>query len=166
MKLGLAERVLASLLAAGLLFFGGYFVGKSDERQDQQVREKKALEASVELHVQRAEAGQRVELSSAQREEKTAVIFNGISHQVIDYAQKHALDLDCRLDDSGLRLWNAANAGATAPEASAGHAALSAAAPGAKRGTDGAVGQPHRGGEALPRVPGSSPGADRLAGGH
>ena len=162
--MSLSTRILCFLVIAALLFFGGYFLGKADERTNQQAKKAVALESVIVTHNEVAAGGQAVERETVRRTVKTEAVFNGIQQGVTTYAQNHPAADDCRLDAGGLRLWRAANANADPLPAGERDAALPDAADAAERRDDRSADQPYRGDQGLSPVQGPAPGAGGLAG--
>ncbi len=161
-----ANRILFELLICGVLFLTGYFMGKDDERTDQRARVATAMETVIAEHNQTAVVGQQVERRSVQRASATETLFNGITQGAILYAQSHPVADDCRLDADGLRLWTRANAGAEAAAAGDQPGDVSASVAAGERRADGSADQSHPDGQGVSPMPGSAPGAARLAGGY
>jgi hypothetical protein len=160
------KAVLIRIGLAAIVFGAGLYFGYTYERNDCQAEQAEAQVEAVEIHDQAAEAGQEVERQAVRRRVKTDAVFNGIQQGVISYAQTHPVATDCRLDADGLRLWAAANAGADPESACRSDDLVRALAAAGERCDDGSADQSHRRGSGLSPVPGSAPGADRLAGGN
>lgn len=159
----LSTRLLIALLTGGALFFGGYFLGKSDEREDQQARLAVAQGAAIARHDQAAAAGLVVERKVVHRAVKADAYFS----QLKLGATRHAQTLpaaDCGLDADGLRLWQAASAGPEAAAAGEPDGAMPGAADAGVGGVDGPAEQPHRRDAPVPPLPGPADGAGAMAG--
>ena len=160
------QSILIRIGLAAVVFALGAWLGYSYERNDRKADQAEAQAETVEIHDQAAEVGRVVEQAAVQRSVKTDAVFNGIQRGVIAYVQSHPAAIDCRLDDDGLRLWRAANAGADIESAAVGHGAVRTAAAAGERGDDGSADQSQRSGALVSPVPGSASGADQLAGGN
>lgn len=160
------KRALALLVVAIALFGSGFVTGKRAEHNANEARRAEAQQTAIELHNAVAITARTEDAKAVTRAARTEAVFNGITRGALTYAQYHlpADDL-CHLDADGLRLWRDANAGADAAPAADGDGAVPAAAATPERHADGSAEQPHRGGEAVPPVPGPTPGADQLDGG-
>lgn len=161
------QRILLALAAAGTLFIGGYFLGKADQRTDDDAAKLKPLQQAIVRHNVAAAAGQAVEQKTVAAVAKTEARFKGIIRGVSQHATQNlqALAADCSLDPDGLRLWRAANANADSEPATSGYGGLPAAGT-ARLGQDaGLAGQPRGDGQGVSPVPGASPGPDGLAAG-
>ena len=160
------QTILIRIGLAAVVFALGAWLGYSYERNDRKADQAEAQTETIEIHDQAAEAGRVVERAAVQRNVKTDAVFNGIQRGVIAYAQSHPAAIDCRLDDDGLRLWRAANAGTDPDRAGSIDGAVRTAPATEERSNDGTADQPQRSGAFLPPVPQSAPGTDRLAGGN
>lgn len=158
------NRLLITALAAVALFIAGYFTGIKAEHNANEAQRAEAQQTAIELHNAKTIVGERVERETVQRTVKTEAVFNGINQGVITYAQNHPVATDCRLDDDGLRLWSAANAGADAEPIGERSAGMRGIVTTAERRDDGSAEQPHRNGPGLSPVPRSTPWLDQLAG--
>lgn len=146
--------LLGAVLAVSSAYYCGQFVGAQDARTQAQAQLVDVMQAmadrAAELARQDAALVQRHELE--QRE--IVAIFGRMQQEVSDYVATHPVIADCGLDDHGLRIWNAANAGHPAAAAAAEpHAAVSAAATGAVGSAGGATAQPHRDDGAVSPMP-------------
>lgn len=159
------QSLLIRIGLAAIVFGAGLYFGFQYAHNDCQADQGEAQVEAVEIHDQAAEAGQVVEQQAVKRRVNTESVFNGIQRGVITYVQTHPVATDCRLDDDGLRLWAAANAGADSDAACRGDDLLRAVAAAGERCDDGSADQPPRRGAGVPPLPGPAPGADRLAGG-
>lgn len=161
-----------ALVKAGVILFaliavaiGGYAFGVHTEHNANEAQKKEDLQTAIELHRAKTIAGGTVERETVQRAAKTETTFNAIQQGVVTYAQNHAGDTDCRLDDDGLRLWADANAGAIAPGVAERHADLPGRASGAAEWLNpGSSDQPRRLGQDLPPVQGSAQRPGQVAG--
>ena len=160
------NRALILLLVGVALFVAGYFTGTKAEHNANEAEKKHAQDVATELHNAKSIVGERVERETVQQTTKTEAVFNGINQGVITYAQNHPVADNCRLDDDGLRLWRAANAGADLEPATVGDSPVRTATAAGERGDDGSADQSQRSGAFVSPVPGSAPGADQLAGEH
>jgi hypothetical protein len=145
------------VMALALSAFGGWTVAGW--------RCEAARVASVERAVEQAEqlAAQDREVLSGHevRSERIRTVFQEIEKEVVQYVALHVRDADC-LDAGGLRLWGLANQGPDAQRPGESVDAVpSLAAPGVGEGP-GPVGKPRVDGEAVPRVPGATPGTGGL----
>ena len=151
----LPYRVLAVLLLVLACIGFGYVQGvarESDRRDAQALQQTRAGVAAADKESTRREA------VGAQREvtrEKIRVVYRTIKEKVNVYVDTHS-GVDCGLDADGLRLWNAANAGAAAPLPGEPDYTLHGAAARQIGQLGGLAGQPHRGDGAGGAVPGSA----------
>jgi len=149
----LPYRVLALLLLALACIGFGYVQGvtrESDRRDAQELHSIRAGVAAADKESTRREA------VGAAREvvrEKIRVVYRTIKEKVNVYIDTHA-NVDCGLDADGLRLWNAANAGAAAPVPGEPDYSLPGAAARQVGQLGGLAGQPHRGDGAGGAMPG------------
>ena len=157
---------LGVLIAAILLAGAAYRFGHKNEETANKAEQLQTVEKSIEQHDQVAEIGRTVERKTVARKRATQETFNGIHGEEIKYVRTHAdADAVCSLDDDGLRLWRAANAGADADAAGGGHGDVSGAATTCQREDDGSVGEPPCNGGGVSPVPRSPSWVDRLAAG-
>ena len=147
-------RILAIVLLALACIGFGYVRGvarESDRRDALELEQTRAGVAAADKESARREA------VGAQREvtrEKIRVVYRTIKEKVNVYIDTRA-NVDCGLDADGLRLWNAANAGAAAPVPGEPDYSLPAAAARQVGRLGGLALQPHRGDGAGGAVPGS-----------
>lgn len=159
------NHILLALATAGVLFFGGYFLGKADQRTDDEAAKVKPLQQAIVRHNTAAIAGQAVEQKTVAAVAKTEARFKGIIRGVNQHATQNlqALAADCSLDADGLRLWRAANANTDPEPAASGYGGLPAAGTARLRQDAGLAGQPRGDGEGISPLPGASPRPDGLA---
>lgn len=158
---------VVELLVFLALMFAAYKFGAHNAQLACQAAQVKPLTKSIETHNKKAVRAQQVEKSTLAAVARTDAVFDLIDAEVQKYAEtKAAADDDCSLDDDGLRLWRAANAGAEpvgAGQPDDGVSGRTAAA--GQRSAVGAGEEPRRRRADLPQVPPVVPGADRLDGG-
>lgn len=125
------------------------------------------LVQAIQSHNTKAAAGQRVEKATFAAVAQNNAAFDLLDAEVKKYAEQNRAVADCGLDDDGLRLWRAANAGAGLAGAGQPDGSLpGAAAAAGQRQAGGPAGKPRAGGSDLPQLPQGVPGADRVDGGH
>ena len=147
-------RILAVVLLALACIGFGYVQGlsrESDRRDAQELQRTRAGIAAADKESTRREA-----LGSAREvtRETIRVVYRTIKEKVNVYIDTRG-SVDCGLDADGLRLWNAANAGAAAPLPGEPDYTLPAAAARSVWQPEGSAAQPHRGDGALRAMPGS-----------
>lgn len=162
----------AALVKAGVILFalvavaiGGYTFGVRTEHNANEAQKAEDQQTAIELHRAKTIAGATVERETVQRAAKTETTFNAIQQGVVTYAQNHAGDADCRLDDDGLQLWTDANAGSITPAATERPADLPArAAAAVERLSRGSSEQPRDIGKYLSPMQGSAQRPGEVAG--
>ena len=160
----LVSRLVTSVAIAAVAFAGGAYLGYHYASNASKAGTADAQTVAIENHDAAAVVGQAVERETVQRAVKTEAVFNGIQLGMISYAQNHPFNDVCRLDDDGLRLWNAANAGADATSSAERDAGMPGIASSSERSHDGSSDQSRRRGDGLSPVQGSAPGAGAVAG--
>lgn len=137
------------LLALGL-FGAGYAAGSkhaSSECIANQAQAQQDAQAQIdETNTRREKVANKRETSR----EQIRIVYRTIKEK----AHENTVAADCGLDADGLRLWNAANAGAAETLRSQPDYRLSSAAAGRIGHVDGLVAEPHRGDGAVQPVPG------------
>lgn len=139
----LTSKLLAALLISSGLFISGYFIGKSDERTDNQAKTAASLQRLIAQQAALAKQDNEVLATHEVTNDKIRIIYRTITQKVNDYALTHHADA-CVLDADGLRLWHAANAGDTAPATSQSDYTLPTTATTKLGAANGAVSQPRR----------------------
>lgn len=91
-----------------------YVKGGNDEENKQKAAYSRQLEKAMEMHNENAARDVQTAFEAGQKQARARVVTRTIQQQV-DKVVERAVYRDCRLDDDGLRLWNAANAGAETP---------------------------------------------------
>lgn len=150
-------RILAYvlLLLAGVGF--GYVQGLSRESDRRDAQELKQTRAGIKAADTESTRREAVGAAREVVRERIRVVYRTIREK----AHETPVNADCGLDADGLRLWNAANAGAAAPVSGEPDYALPIAAAGALGRAARLAGQPHRGdgvGGAVPRSAGEAGG--------
>jgi hypothetical protein len=153
----LEAKAMLALGVVGLAAFGGWKAATW--------RCEAARVESVERAARQAEemAAQDREVLTAHevRSARIRTVFQDVEKEVIRYVALHVSDADC-LDAGGLRLWGLANQGPDAQRPGESVDAVpSLAAPGVGEGR-GPAGEPRVDGEAVPRMPGATPGTGGL----
>jgi hypothetical protein len=151
----LPAQLLFALALCASLFFGGYFLGKSDGHIDCMAGQAAAQQAGQTAADK--ESGRRESVGAKREEsrERIRVVYRTIREKV-DENVKNNPAVNCGLDADGLFLWNAANAGYPATVSGEPDYGLSGAASGQVGRIDGLVPQPRRGDGAVHTVPGSA----------
>lgn len=148
---------LGVLLAAMALFGSGYAAGSkhaSSACSASQAKAQQAAQAKAdEINTHREQVAQQRENSR----EQIRVVYRTIQEKANENIQNNAAAYDCGLDADGLRSWNAANAGDSAPVRSEPDYGLSGTAASHVEKVDGLVPQPHRVDGVVHAVPGSAP---------
>lgn len=156
--MSLSAKLLILLITAGALFFGGYFLGKSDEREETQVRQAKADKQAVKQATVTAQQDTAVSATQEQTRERIRTVYKIITKEVEKNVAKNPDYLRCGLDADGLRLWNDANAGNTLDSAAQRDAGLPGLAAGGRWKPGHPVQESPGNGGAVPGVPGAEPG--------
>src|SRR3569833_2619481 len=134
----------------------GYLVGKHNGERDERTRAQAELVTTMQAMAARSAelaTADAAQLAAAEkRRRQTQATMDKLSEQVTDYEATYSPLDDCALDDRGVQLWNAANAGTDAPSAGAADGAVRAAAA-AERALSGGGGPGRRrgGGGGAPR---------------
>lgn len=148
---------LGVLLAAMALFGSGYAAGSKHASSACSASQAKAHQAAQakadEITTHREQVAQQRENSR----EQIRVVYRTIQEKANENIQNNAAAYDCGLDADGLRSWNAANAGDSAPVRSEPDYGLSGTAASQVWKVDGLVPQPHRVDGVVHAVPGSAP---------
>lgn len=139
--------ILGAVLSVAAAYFGGELSGTRNENTRWVAKSQADIIAASRRATEqaRAIADQDAEILTGQ--EKTRIerrtVFKTLETERIKYVQTHPDIRDCKLDDDGLRQWNAANAG-TLLRASVGQPESAAAriAPSTERELSRPVGQP------------------------
>jgi len=149
-------RLLGGLVMVLALFLGGYGLGNKQAKTSCVAGQVEAQRAAI---TQTAKEDVRREAIGAAREtsrEQIRVVYKTIKEQAHETIISHPEFNDCKLDDDGLRLWNAANSGAAAPVSGEPYLSM-------HRSTTREIGQPdrpseqpHRGDGAVQPVPGQA----------
>lgn len=154
--MSLIARLLAALAAIAALFIGGYLLGKSDGRIDCMAAQAQAQQAAQaktdEINTRREQVVQSREVSR----ERIRVVYRTIKEKVDENVKNKPAVNSCGLDADGLRMWNAANAGYTAPVPGEPDYGLPGATSGQIGRIDGLVPQSRRVDGAVHTVPGST----------
>lgn len=157
---------VVELLVFLALMFAAYKFGARNGQLACQAAKVAPLVQSIETHNKKAARAQQVEKKTVAAVAHTDAVFDLIDAEVKKYAEKTAANDDCGLDDDGLRLWRAANAGAEPVGAGQPDGGVSSGvAAASQRQAGGPAGQPHNIRADLPQVPPVVPGAGRLDGG-
>src|SRR3569833_1094193 len=110
----------------------GYLVGKHNGERDERTRAQAELVTTMQAMAARSAelaTADAAQLAAAEkRRRQTQATMDKLSEQVTDYVATYSPLDDCALDDRGVQLWNAANAGTDAPSAGAADGAVRAAA--------------------------------------
>jgi hypothetical protein len=158
-----------TLLGAGLsvliLFLGGYHLGGKHADQACAARQAESLRRALAQAEAVAAQDREVLAGHEAAQVVTRSVFYRLGQEANRYALAHSDDV-CGLDADGVRVWDAANAGADAALAAPqpDYALRPAAAPG-ERARPGAAGQSRGIDAALPGVHGAAPGAVGLGDG-
>ena len=149
-------RLLGGLVMVLALFLGGYGLGNNQAKTSCVAGQVEAQRAAI---TQTAKEDVRREAIGAAREtsrEQIRVVYRTIKEKADEYVKKMPEFNNCRLDDDGLRLWNAANSGAAANMPGEPDLTLHRAATGQVGDVAGFVEQSHRGNGAVQPVPGQA----------
>jgi len=154
--ISLVWRLLGGLVMVLALFLGGYGLGNKQAKTSCVAGQVEAQRAAI---TQTAKEDARREVIGAAREtsrEQIRVVYKTIKEQAHETIISHPEFNNCKLDDDGLRLWNAANAGSAAPLSGEPYLSL-------HRSTTREIGQPdrpadqsHRGDGAVSGLPGQA----------
>ena len=154
--ISLVWRLLGGLVMVLALFLGGYGLGNKQAKTSCIAGQVEAQRAAI---TQTAKEDARREAIGAAREtsrEQIRVVYKTIKEQAHETIISHPEFNNCKLDDDGLRLWNAANAGSAAPLSGEPYLSL-------HRSTTREIGQPdrpadqsHRGDGAVSGLPGQA----------
>lgn len=155
-------RLLGGLVIALALFSGGYGLGAKHAKTECVAGQAKAQTTAV---VSANTESARRETIGAAREtsrEHIRVIYKTIREQASETIADHPELNACGLDADGLRLWNTANTGETAPVSGEPYLSMHRAATREIGQPDGSVSEPHRGDGTGSSVPGSAGEAGRV----
>jgi hypothetical protein len=157
----LSTKLLILLIAVGVLFFGGYFLGKSDEREDAQLRQLHAVERAIDQAADIASQDAEVSAGQEQTRERIRTVYRTITQEVENNVAENPAYLRCGLDAVGLCWWNAANQGDSLDSAGQCDARVSGLAAGEGWPLGQLVPQSQGRGGAVPGMPGAQPGQGR-----
>lgn len=148
---------LGVLLAAMALFGSGYAAGSKHASSACSASQAKAQQAAQAKADETNTHREQVAQSREVKREQIRIVYRSIQEKANENIQNNAAAYDCGLDADGLREWNAANAGESAPVRSEPDYGLSSATTGQFGKADGLVPQPHRVDGVVHAVPGSAP---------
>jgi len=115
----------------------GYLVGKHNGARGERTRAQAELVTTMQTMAARSAelaTADAARLAAAEtRRRQTQATMDKLSAQVSDYVATYSPLDDCALDDRGVQLWNAANAGTAAPAAGAADGAVRSAAAAERR---------------------------------
>lgn len=156
--MSLSTRLLIALLTAAGMFLGGYFMGKSDEREDAQLRQLDAVQRAIGQAAEIASQDAEVSAGQEQSRERIRTVFRTITQEVEKNVAENPAYLRCGLDAVGLCWWNAANRGDSLDSAGQCDARLPGASGSGRWQLGRPFPQPRGSGAAVPRMPESEQG--------
>lgn len=155
--MSLSTKLLILLLTAGALFFGGYFLGKSDERDDAQLRQLSAVQRAIDQAADIASQDAEVSAGQEKTRERIRTVYRTITQEMEKNVAENPAYLHCGLDAVGLCWWNAANQGDSLDSAGQCDARMPGPAPGEEWKLGHPVPQPQGSGDPVPGMPGAQP---------
>lgn len=159
--MSLSTKFLILLLTAGALFFGGYFLGKSDEREDQIAASAVAKDKTIEQAVEVAKKDDAVATGHEIKRETRRAVAKQLDKEIQQNVAANPAYFECGLDADGLRLWNSANAGHSLDGPGQHDAGVPRLAPGGGWKLGHAGKEPQGSGGPVSRMPGSESGQGR-----
>lgn len=146
--------------------YAAFLYGAHQERIACEAAKVKPLEQSIKTHNEKAARGQLVEKTTVGAVAQNNAVFDLLDAEVKKYAEKNRAATDCGLDDDGLRLWRAANAGTEPTGSGQPDGSLPGTTAAARQWQAGrAAGEPYDGSAHLPQLPQGISGPDPLDGG-
>lgn len=156
------KQLLGGILLAVALFGCGYWLGGKQASSTCAAAQAKAQQASQtkadETSARREEVAQAREVTR----ERIRVVYRTIREKADETIKTNPAAYDCALDSDGLREWNAANAGASAPVPAEPDYRLLDAAISQVRRVGRFVAEPHRGDGVIRAMPRSTEQAGRV----
>jgi hypothetical protein len=113
----LTLKLIASAVAAALLFSAGYRLGSHLTHSACEADKAAGMQRLITQQAAVAAQDNEVLATHEVANERIRVVYRTITQKANDYAITHHDDA-CGLDADGLRIWNAANANDTAPATS------------------------------------------------
>ena len=107
----LSTKLLILLLSSAGLFFTGYFSGKAAEIKAAQVRQLKAVQRAIDQANQITQQDAALLAESDVKREQRRVVSKKLDKEIEKNVATNPAYLDCGLDATGLRNWNAGNTG-------------------------------------------------------
>lgn len=150
----LPAQMLLGLALCASLFFGGYFLGKSDGRVTCMAAQAKVQQAGQSAADKESSRREVVGMQREASHEQIRVVYRTLKEKVDENVKNNPAVNTCGLDAGGLLLWNAANAGDSAPMPGEPDYGLCSTTGSEVREIGGLVPQPHRGDGAVLTVPG------------
>jgi len=139
--------ILIACAMLALTWAHGFHTGQQHERTAAQARLVATMNAIADRAAELAKDDAEKLAQAEQKRRQTQADMAKLSEQVTDYVATYSPLDDCSLDDRGLQLWNASNAGTAAKDrAGAEHGAMPAASAGEVGKTEGPAAQPRAGG--------------------
>jgi hypothetical protein len=165
-NLTLRAALIHALMLAAMLG-GAYWLGVHNTHLAEKVAEVKPLRQAIEVHNEKAVAGQQAETKAVAVQATTRANFARLETEVQVHEETHPTAADCSLDADGLRIWRDANADSqTAPASEPAGPVPGDATAAGKPAPSGPAAQPRPVGGDLPPVPGESQRPGGVAGGH
>jgi len=87
----------------------------------QQTADIAELNRQVKQTQDNAASAQALAVKAATEHQKTKIVYQTITKQAVQYVQSHPDNSVCTLDDDGLSIWRAANAGSNQPPSAGKH---------------------------------------------
>lgn len=151
--MSLSTKLLILLLTHAVLLFGGYFLGKSDEREDQLAARAVAKDKVVEQAVEVAKKDDAVATGHEVKREARLAVAKQLDKEIQQNVAANPAYYECGLDADGLRLWNSANAGHSLDGTSQHDAGVPRLAPGGGWKLGHAGQEPQGSDRPVPRLP-------------